>query len=50
MVGEFGPYPFIRITPNRFLIRSFWVPAEFTVGSDGRATALDIDGRKGVRR
>lgn len=49
MVGEYGPYPFIRINPSRFLIRPFWTPAEFTIGPDGRATELVIDGRKGVR-
>lgn len=49
MVGEYGPYPFVAITPTRFLIRSFWVPAEFTLGRDDRATGLVIDGRKGVR-
>lgn len=49
MVGDYGPYPFIKISPDRFLIRSFWIPAEFTLGRDGRATQLVIDGRKGVR-
>ncbi|MGI8704912.1 MAG: serine hydrolase domain-containing protein [Sphingomicrobium sp.] len=49
MVGDYGPYPFVQISPTRFLIRSFWVPAEFTLGTDGRATGLSIDGRKGVR-
>jgi CubicO group peptidase (beta-lactamase class C family) len=49
MVGEYGPYPFIQITPTQFLIRAFWVPAEFTIGLDGRATGLDIDRRKGTR-
>lgn len=50
MVGEYGPYPFIQISPTSFLIRSFWVPAEFTLGRSGRATELTIDGRKGTRR
>lgn len=48
MVGEHGPYSFIQISPTRFLIRSFWVPAEFTLGHGGSAE-LSIDGRKGVR-
>lgn len=50
MIGEYGPYPFVQITPTRFLIRSFWVPAEFTIGPNGRAAELAIDGRKGRRR
>ena len=49
MVGEYGPYPFVQITPTSFLIRSFWVPAEFTIGGDGRASQLTIDGRKGTK-
>lgn len=49
MVGDYGPYPFVQITPTRFLIRSFWVPAEFTLGTSGLATELIIDGLKGVR-
>jgi CubicO group peptidase (beta-lactamase class C family) len=49
MVGDYGPYPLVQISPTRFLIRSFWVPAEFTLGNDGGATGLAIDGRKGVR-
>lgn len=49
MVGDYGPYAFVQISPTRFLIRSFWVPAEFTLGPDGSATELVIDGRRGVR-
>ena len=49
MVGDQGPFPFVQISPTRFLIRSFWVSAEFTVGPDGRASELAIDGRKGTR-
>lgn len=48
-IGEYGPYPFVRISPTRFLIRSFWVPAEFSLGADGRAAELVIDGRRGRR-
>jgi hypothetical protein len=48
-IGEHGSYPLVQISPTRFLIRSFWVPAEFTIGPDGRATEFTIDGRKGVR-
>jgi CubicO group peptidase (beta-lactamase class C family) len=49
MVGEAGPFAFVQISPTRFLIRSFWVPAEFTLGADGRATELVIDERRGRR-
>lgn len=49
MVGDAGPFAFVRISPTRFLIRSFWVEAEFTLGADGRATELAIDGRRGRR-
>lgn len=48
-IGDYPPFPFIQISPTRFLIRSFWVPAEFTLGPDGRASAMSIDGLKGVR-
>jgi CubicO group peptidase (beta-lactamase class C family) len=49
MVGDHGPYALIQISPTRFLMRSFWVPAEFTLGADGKAKEFAIDGRKGVR-
>jgi CubicO group peptidase (beta-lactamase class C family) len=42
-------FPLVQISPTRFLIRSFWIDADFSVGPDGRATAIVIDGRKGVR-
>ena len=42
-------FPLIPISPSRFLLRSFWIPADFTIGPDGMATELIIDGRKGVR-
>jgi CubicO group peptidase (beta-lactamase class C family) len=49
MVGDYGPFAFVQISPTRFLIRSFWVPADFSLGADGEARELVIDGRKGVR-
>lgn len=49
MIGDYGPYSFVQISPIRFLIRSFWQPAEFTLGPDGRAMELTIAGRKGER-
>jgi hypothetical protein len=30
-------------------MRSFWIPADFTIGENGKATELTIDGRKGIR-
>lgn len=42
-------FPLVQITPSQFLLRSFWIPANFTIGPNGRATELVIDGRKGVR-
>ena len=42
-------FPLVQITPTHFLMRSFWIPADFTIGPDGKATELVIDGRKGVR-
>lgn len=43
-------FPLVQISPSRFLMRSFWIPADFTIGADGKATELIIDGRKGVRQ
>jgi CubicO group peptidase (beta-lactamase class C family) len=48
-IGDYPPFAFIRVSPTRFLIRSFWVPAEFALGPDGRAAEMSIDGRKGRR-
>ena len=42
-------FPLVQISPSRFLMRSFWIPADFTLGTDGKATELTIDGHKGVR-
>lgn len=47
-VGDYV-FPLVQVTPSRFLMRSFWIPADFTIGADGNATELIIDGRKGVR-
>lgn len=48
VVGDYV-FPLVQISPSQFLLRSFWIPADFTLGADGRATELVIDGRKGVR-
>lgn len=42
-------FPFVPLGGNRFLIRSFWIEAEFTMGPDGQATGMVIDGRRGNR-
>ena len=47
-VGDYV-FPLIQISASKFLMRSFWIPADFTIGADGNATELVIDGRKGVR-
>ncbi|MDQ3144036.1 MAG: hypothetical protein M3Q57_04055, partial [Pseudomonadota bacterium] len=42
-------YALVPIDDTRFLIRSFWVPADFTLGPAGRALEMRIDGFKGRR-
>ena len=49
MVDDSGPYALVPITPTRFLMRSFWIPAEFTLDGHGRAGQLSIDGIPGAR-
>jgi hypothetical protein len=48
VVGDYV-FPLVQISPSRFLMRSFWIPADFTIGENGKATELTIDGRKGIR-
>jgi CubicO group peptidase (beta-lactamase class C family) len=48
VVGDYV-FPLVQISPSRFLMRSFWIAADFKMGADGKATSLVIDGRKGVR-
>lgn len=43
------PFAFVPIDDTHFLIRAFWVPADFTLGDDGRAVEMSIDGFKGRR-
>ena len=45
----YTPSPYVPVSPTSFIVRPFWSNAEFTVGPDGRATALIIDGFRGVR-
>ena len=49
MVDNYGPYSLVPITPTRFLMRSFWVPAEFALDERGRARQMAIDGIAGKR-
>jgi CubicO group peptidase (beta-lactamase class C family) len=54
LVGEYvgSDYPafsFIPKTDGKFLIRSFWSPAEFASDADGRVTELKIDEFRGRR-
>lgn len=48
-IGDYPPFPLVPITPSRFILRSFWVPADFEIGPDGKATSFSIDGLKGRR-
>jgi hypothetical protein len=54
LVGDYieATYPqfsFIPTTNDDFVIRSFWSPARFIKGADGRAAALEIDEFRGER-
>lgn len=48
VVGDYV-FPLVQVGPSRFLMRSFWIDADFTIRQNGKATSLVIDGRKGVR-
>lgn len=41
--------PLVPIDDTHFLLRSFWVPADFALRADGRAIEMSIDGFKGRR-
>lgn len=47
---DYPPFGLISVIANRFLIRSFWVAADFTLGPEGKARELAIDGLRGVRQ
>ncbi len=49
VVEDGDPYALVPIDATRFLLRSFWVTADFTLGADGKASELAIDGLKGRR-
>lgn len=41
--------PYVPISSTRFIVRPFWMPAEFIIGSEGRAVELVLDGFRGAR-
>ncbi|GAA4711612.1 beta-lactamase family protein [Sphingomonas lutea] len=45
----YTPSPYVPVSPTSFIVRPFWSKAEFTIGSDGNAATLTIDGFRGVR-
>jgi CubicO group peptidase (beta-lactamase class C family) len=46
---DYPPFAFTATSDGRFLIRSFWMPAEFEAGTDGRAAALKLGPFSGDR-
>jgi hypothetical protein len=42
-------FAMVPIDDTHFLLRSFWVPADFRLGPDGRAVEMQIDGFRGQR-
>lgn len=42
--------PYVQISPTNFIVRPFWMPAEFVIGADGKAAELVLDGFRGKRR
>jgi CubicO group peptidase (beta-lactamase class C family) len=41
--------PYVQISPTSFIVRPFWMTAEFVIGADGKATELVLDGFRGKR-
>ncbi|MBA3527521.1 MAG: serine hydrolase [Pseudomonadota bacterium] len=41
--------PYVSISSTKFIVRPFWMPAEFVIGADGKATGLVLDGFRGTR-
>jgi CubicO group peptidase (beta-lactamase class C family) len=46
---KYPPFSFIPTTDGKFLIRSFWMPAEFIKAPDGRVTELKMEDFRGRR-
>ncbi len=47
--SDYAAFSFIPMDNGTFLIRSFWLPAEFTRDSAGRVTGLTLDEIRGVK-
>lgn len=46
---EGAPIPLVPIGPRRFIMRPYWIEAEFEAGPDGRVSAIRIDRFRGAR-
>lgn len=46
----YTPSAYIPISSTDFIVRPFWMPAKFVMGSDGRAAELVLDGFRGLRQ
>lgn len=46
---DYPAFAFVPTGGNTFLVRPFWISAEFSIGPAGEADALLIDGLRGVR-
>lgn len=42
--------PYVPISSTSFIVRPFWMTAEFVIGADEKATELVLDGFRGKRR
>lgn len=47
--SDYPASPYVPISPTKFIVRPFWMPAEFVIGPDGKAAELVLDGFKGLR-
>ncbi len=47
--SDYPAFSFIPTADGKFLVRSFWMPAEFETGPDGRAAELKLEDFRGRR-
>jgi CubicO group peptidase (beta-lactamase class C family) len=47
--SDYPASAYIPVTDTQFIVRPFWMPAEFILGADGKASELVLDGFKGKR-
>ena len=47
--SDYPASPYVPVTPTSFIVRPFWMPAEFVIGPGGKASELVIDGFRGLR-